>query len=436
MRLRLATLVAGAALLGIAAGVHGAPKRIARMLLHVRHNGRQVEVRDMGNAATTETTWVGITTDGSLGSNWSNGVPDDTTINAILNGVSVLSIATGFTSRRARQTLVASTPFVENDTVTLDSKMYTYKDAPSADGEVDVGTNLEASLDNLFAAINLVTPIDGAYGASMTIHPTVTVLSNTTNSFVVAAKDGGTAGNSIDSLEGGGNTGNGAWLAGTLENGAVDGATMSNIYIDPPYSGSIHTSGTKPLLRCGLLTIEGSGQINLAIVGVSRIIINSPNYAVAADLIMTSSLVSLEIISGRCKLHAPAGTALPDAIFVSDIRGLSENLRLTGDSSLTGAQLIIGPGIVSIDGPDWTAIDNMAGFLTIEDGAVDVLRSTGRVVLKSTDTMTVAYIMGGELDTTQGSGAKTVTNVWVGPSGVFSARRDIDNFTEHLIGRK
>lgn len=386
----------------------------------------------MANAATTITTWVGTTTDGSLGSNWSAGVPDAATIDVVLNSGNVKDIATGFTSIRARGTMVGSINFVDGYTVTIDSKVYTFVDpaAPSADGEVDLGGDLETSLDNLHDAINLVA--GGAYGASMTIHPTVTALSNTASTLVVAAKDGGTAGNSIVLDESGADP---AWLSATLENGAADGATMGNGYIGPGNSSDIHTSGTKPPLNCGLFAIEGSGQINLDIVNVTRIIVNSPNYAIAADLVMTSSLVSLEIISGRVLLHAPAGTALPDKIFVADL-SLAENLRLTGSPTLTGAQLIIGPGVVSVDGPDWTAIENMAGTLTIEDGAVTVLRSTGTVTLKTTDTMAEAFIMGGVLDTTQGSGDKTVTDVWVAPAGLFNARRDTDNFTEHLIGRK
>jgi hypothetical protein len=382
----------------------------------------------------SETTWVGTTTDGSLGSNWSDGLPDAATIHAIMDGSSILSIATGFTAIRARQTLTGSTNFEADDTVILDAKTYTYKASPSADGEVDVGVDLQTSLDNLMAAINLETPIGGKYGASMTIHPTVTAVSSDATTLVVAAKDGGTAGNSIASTVGA-NTGDATWGAATLSGGAADGATMGNVYMEPDYPGSIHTSGTKAPISCGGFFHLGPGQINLDVVNCTRMMVNSPNRALAADFVMTSSLTVLEIVSGRVQLDAPNGTALPDRIIVSDLRSLSENLRLTGHTSLTGTQLIIAGGQVSVDGPDWTSIDNFAGVLTIEDGAVTTLRSTGRVTLKSTDTMATAYIMGGDLDLTQGAGGKTVTNVWLAPQATFQHRgTDVDSFILHEIG--
>jgi hypothetical protein len=387
----------------------------------------------------SETSWVGTSTDGSLGANWSNGLPDAATINAILDGTSTKSIASGFGAIRARGTLTSpgSVNFAADDTVVLDTKTYIFKASPSADGEVDVGADVETSLDNLMAAINLETPIGGKYGASMTLHPTVTALSSTATTLVVAAKDGGTGGNSIASTVGGGNTGDATWGAATLAGGVADGATMGNIDMSEDYPGSIHTSGTKAPISCGSFEHRGSGQINIDIVNCTRMIIASINYALAADLVMSSSLVQLEIVKGRVQLECPAGTAMPNRIIVADSRTLSENLRLTGSDTLTGAQLIIGPGRVSVDGPDWTTIDNYAGQLTIEDGIVATLRSTGIVTLKTTDTMTLAYIMGGELDLTQGAGGKTVTNVILGPLANFVHRgTDIDTFILTEIGQK
>lgn len=63
--------------------------------------------------------------------------------------------------------------FSAADTVTIGTKVYTFVDpaAPSADGEVNLGADANASLTNLKAAINLSGNGSGEYGAGMTQHP-------------------------------------------------------------------------------------------------------------------------------------------------------------------------------------------------------------------------------------------------------------------------
>jgi hypothetical protein len=386
--------------------------------------------------STTE--WVGTTTDGALGSNWSNGVPDEATIDALISGVSVLNILTGFGAIRARQTLAGTLQPADGDTILLDAKTYTFKTSlTDTDGFVAIGDGagggtVSQTHENLKAAVNLEAGSGTKYAASTTLHPTATGLSVTAiPSSIYAAKDAGTAGNSIVTTD---VSTNWAWLAGTMSGGAASGATMGNIYVEPPYPGAIHTSGTRAAISCGIFFNRGVGQKNIDFVNCNRFVNDAPNYVVAADLIMTSSLVMLEVTSGRVLLHAPVGTALPDKIYVSDGFGQSENLRLTGDSSLTGTQIIVTAGIASIDGPDWTNVDVGAATLTIVDGAVATLRSSGFTILKSTDTMVEAFIMGGDFDLTQGAGGKTVTDVWLDPRASFDRRDDIDSFTLHEIG--
>lgn len=133
-------------------------------------------------------------------------------------------------SMPARQTLTATTNFVEDDTIFILPTLYTFKDDPSADGEVDVGTDLETSLDNIMAAINLEVPIGGKYGASMAIHGTVTAVLSTATTLVVAAKSYGTGGNSINTTIGVGNTGDGTWGDTTLAGGATTGGRLTTDY--------------------------------------------------------------------------------------------------------------------------------------------------------------------------------------------------------------
>ena len=183
----------------------------------------------MANAAITATTWLGINDDATLGSNWSFGVPTSLTDTFI--GATPTTSLVGFGAIRANSTLVAtSVNFIANDTITIDTKTYIYKASGSADGEVDLGGDIEASLDNLFDAINLVA--GGNYGASMTIHPTVSATASTSLTLLVHAKDAGTAGNSIVTTEDGGNTGDAAWDGATLTSGAANGVVIKYVYID------------------------------------------------------------------------------------------------------------------------------------------------------------------------------------------------------------
>lgn len=387
------------------------------------------------------TNWVGTTTDASLGSNWSNGLPDDATVDAILDDTSVKNLATGFGAVRARATLAGALQPSDGDTITFDQggtdeQTYQFLATPLAANDINIGGTVLETHQNLAAAVDGTGVGDGSdYYAGTSPCSTIVNFSTSATQSVYAAADGGTGGNSLSVAD---NSVNWGWTGGTPSNmsgGAADSATMGNVYVESGYTGDIHTTGTKAKLNCGLFFHRGLGSMFLDIVGVTRLIVDSPNYAIAADLIMSSSLTALEIIRGRCKFHAPSGTSMPNQIIVSDTRGRAENLRLTGDSTLTGAQLIIAPGIVSVDGPDWTAIDNFGGKLTIENGAVTALRTTGLSILKADDTMADAYVMGGDFDLTQGQVAKTVTDVWLAPQARFHRRDDIDSYTLREIGR-
>ena len=293
---------------------------------------------------------------------------------------------------------------------------------------------METSLANLKAAINLETN-GGKYGTGTVVHPTVTALSSTATALVVAAKDGGTAGNSLGTSVDGGNVGDSTWGAGTLGSGAASGATMGNVYVEPEYPGDIHTSGTKAAISCGLFQHRGSGSVYIDVVNVSRFIVDSPNFGLAAGIEMTSALSALEIIQGRTTLNAESGTALPGIILVATFNMVSEALSITADSSLTCTQLVVGPGLVTVNGGTWTSLENYVGAVTLVTGVVTSLRSTGSTVIKSTSTHGTAMIMGGALDLRQGTGGKTFTGtVWRSLSAQVLYRENIDTITLKTIG--
>ena len=85
----------------------------------------------------------------------------------------------------------------DTDTITIDTKIYTFKTALTpVEGEVLIGVSAAAALDNLKAAINHTGTPDTDYKCAV-VHPTVTATTNTDTTQLVAAKTKGVAGNSI-----------------------------------------------------------------------------------------------------------------------------------------------------------------------------------------------------------------------------------------------
>lgn len=89
-----------------------------------------------------------------------------------------------------------------NDTVTIDAKVYTFKTAltPAAN-EVLIGANAAASLQNLFDAINRTGTPGTQYGAATDRHTTVTATAVTTTTVVVTARVPGRSGTLIATTE-------------------------------------------------------------------------------------------------------------------------------------------------------------------------------------------------------------------------------------------
>lgn len=113
-------------------------------------------------------------------------------------------------------TLTGTANFADGETVTIGTKVYTFQDTlTDVDGNVHVGADLEASCDNLRAAINLDPTAGTDYALSMTEHPDVSG-TDTATTVVATAKVGGAVGNAIATTETGANA---SWGAVTLEGG-------------------------------------------------------------------------------------------------------------------------------------------------------------------------------------------------------------------------
>ncbi len=102
----------------------------------------------------------------------------------------------------AQGTLTIDTKPIAGDTMTVDTKVYTFKDTiTAADGDVFIGATLATAQANIVAAFNLTGVAGTDYGSGMTYHPTVSIAAFAADDAVLTAKTGGTAGNSIATTE-------------------------------------------------------------------------------------------------------------------------------------------------------------------------------------------------------------------------------------------
>jgi hypothetical protein len=107
-------------------------------------------------------------------------------------------------SVKATGTLTGTANVADNDTVTIAGKVYTFKAIlTETDGFVKVGASLTASLANLMHAINATGGVSGTdYAAATTENPSVEATASDATTVSLRALFGGTAGNSLATVEG------------------------------------------------------------------------------------------------------------------------------------------------------------------------------------------------------------------------------------------
>ena len=109
-------------------------------------------------------------------------LPDKTPVNAVASVGKITSDATSPD---------------DGDTVTLDTKVYTFKtNLTPTEGEVLIGASAAIALDNLLSAVNHTGTPDTDYKCAAA-HPTVTATTNTDTTQLIAAKTKGVAGDLI-----------------------------------------------------------------------------------------------------------------------------------------------------------------------------------------------------------------------------------------------
>ncbi len=106
------------------------------------------------------------------------------------------------------------------ETVTVDARVYTFKDTLVAAGDIKIGASASITLDNLIAAINGAAGSGTLYGVGTAVHATVVAAAGAGDTMIATARASGVGGNSIATLDGMANAGN-VWGAVTLIDGAV-----------------------------------------------------------------------------------------------------------------------------------------------------------------------------------------------------------------------
>ncbi len=99
---------------------------------------------------------------------------------------------------------------IADETVVIDGATYTWKAAPSAAYEVDIGADADGCRDNLIAAINSSGTPGTEYGAGTIAHPSFIASANGAGVVKVSHRLSGTEGN-------------GKTMSETMTNGAWDG---------------------------------------------------------------------------------------------------------------------------------------------------------------------------------------------------------------------
>jgi hypothetical protein len=146
--------------------------------------------------------------------------------------------ASGTTSAGVKATgvLTSSGVFQNNETVTVDDIVYTFKtELTGAAFEVLIGASAAASLDNLKSAINASAGAGSTYGTGTWAHDKVTATTNTDTAQTVEANYVGTYANTIATTE---TCANVAWGAATLASGAESSILMINTYTPAAGSGT------------------------------------------------------------------------------------------------------------------------------------------------------------------------------------------------------
>ena len=185
----------------------------------------------------------------------SDGLSLAANVNLYVDGILVPStVVTDNLSRvKATETLTSTGQPSDGDTVTIDTKVYTYQTVlTDVDGNVQIAGTQALSMENLRRAINLDGVAGTDYATSMTAHPTVSA-TDTATTVVAEALIGGVEGNSIVTTEVSGTL---SWGSGTLLGGDNRSMSTGSIFVFQGRKGTATDYFNGRMAGSGLLQKE------------------------------------------------------------------------------------------------------------------------------------------------------------------------------------
>lgn len=146
----------------------------------------------------------------------------------------------------------------DGDTVTIGSKVYTFKTALTpTEGQVLIGASAAAALDNIKSAVNGTAGNGTTYSAAAA-NPDVTATTNTNTTQLFQAIAKGTAGNSIATTDSGNQL---SWGAATLTGGIRDANTAGDRILLKTIGASVSTPLLVQLLSVQKTAFDGTSPV-------------------------------------------------------------------------------------------------------------------------------------------------------------------------------
>lgn len=257
-----------------------------------------------------EVIWAGVDGNAALASNWGGKLARDTSDTITIGSNSTQAITSNLGAVPAFETLTLAGNAVNNETLVIDAKTYTWKTAitggDDVDGNVKVGANASGSLDNLIAAINLASGSGSTYAANMTVHPTAYATAETGDAMDAIFKIAGTGGNGTTTTEA---MTQGSWGAGTMSGGAASGLHVGYFYVENGYDEDIMNSGTRASINFTDALFESDISTFFwapTLAGVTSIVtvnsgnlVSAVNVDTAVNFLLGIEKSAIEIIRGR-----------------------------------------------------------------------------------------------------------------------------------------
>lgn len=204
---------------------------------------------------------------------------------SVLSNISLSCVAAGMTSETLKPftTLIFTGQPGNTETVTLDGKVYTFKNVinNAADGEVLIDVDYPTSLSNFKAAVNLGTGSGTKYSSATTISANLTGLTLSTGALTIAQKV--TLGGPYTCSE-------------TLASGNFSNATTI-------YTGyKITTAATESLLQMSCYFVDANGgntAIRVMGCNTSETEIGCTTGISAAEILFGAASIDLRVIAGQ-----------------------------------------------------------------------------------------------------------------------------------------